>query len=143
MKSDRALRELGITRNRLKDYVKEGTIMVTKLDNGRYDYDDEDILRLSRSLRKVACYLLGDRLNPKYEIVSEYILNSDESNTSVTYYIDKEDETLSFSTMLNSIIYDKNIRKVILYDRDQIPMDFNVFMNLLNRANCSVIVINK
>ena len=143
MKSDRALRELGITRNRLKDYVKEGKIMVTKLDNGRYDYDDEDILKLSKSLRTVACYLLGDRLNPKYDSVSEYISNSDENSTTITYYIDSGDETLSFSTMLKSMVYDKSIRKVILYDKEQIPMNFDVFMNLANVANCRVIVINK
>lgn len=43
MKSHEVLEKLGITRVTLTKYVKEGTIKVTKMKNGRYDYDDDSV----------------------------------------------------------------------------------------------------
>ena len=39
------LRLLGITRQTLTKYVKNGTIRVEILPNGRYIYNDEDVYR--------------------------------------------------------------------------------------------------
>ena len=46
MKAKDVLRYLGISRVTLSDYVKQGKIRVTKLHNGRYEYNDEDIYKL-------------------------------------------------------------------------------------------------
>ena len=45
MKTKDVLRILGITRPTLTKYVKNGTIGVTELPNGRYDYNEEDVYK--------------------------------------------------------------------------------------------------
>jgi len=43
MKSKEVLNFLNISRVTLTKYVKNGTIKVTKLDNGYYDYDNDSV----------------------------------------------------------------------------------------------------
>lgn len=43
MKSKEVLKLLQITRPTLTKYVREGTIKVKKLPNGRYEYDNESV----------------------------------------------------------------------------------------------------
>ena len=43
MKSKEVLKILGVTRTTLTKYVKEGTIKVTKMKNGYYNYDDDSV----------------------------------------------------------------------------------------------------
>ena len=45
MKTKDVLRILGITRPTLTKYVKNGTIGVTELPNGRYDYNEQDVYK--------------------------------------------------------------------------------------------------
>jgi len=47
MKANEVLRILGITRQTLTRYVKEGKIRVKQLHNGRYDYNEEDVWKLA------------------------------------------------------------------------------------------------
>lgn len=46
MKSKEVLQLLGVSRVTLSKYVKNGTIKVTELDNGTYDYDQKSIFKL-------------------------------------------------------------------------------------------------
>ena len=45
MRAKETLELLHVHRVTLNRYVREGTIRVTKLANGRYDYNDEDVLK--------------------------------------------------------------------------------------------------
>lgn len=46
MKSSEVLKYLNVTRVTLSRYVKLGKIKVVKLDNGYYDYDQSDVLKI-------------------------------------------------------------------------------------------------
>jgi len=59
MKAAEVLRILRISRNTLSEYVKRGWIRVTKLPNGRYIYNDEDVWKLAaktKDERKTVIY---------------------------------------------------------------------------------------
>jgi predicted site-specific integrase-resolvase len=47
MKAKDALKTLGVTRQTLYNYAKDGTIKTSKNDKGRIDYNDEDVYRMS------------------------------------------------------------------------------------------------
>jgi predicted site-specific integrase-resolvase len=46
MKTKEVLNLLCITRQTLTKYVKNGTIRINILPNGRYDYNDEDVYKI-------------------------------------------------------------------------------------------------
>ena len=52
MKSKEVLKLLGVTRVTLCKYVKEGTIKVDSVNNGRYVYNDESVYRFIGMKRK-------------------------------------------------------------------------------------------
>ena len=45
MRAKETFELLQVHRVTLNRYVREGTIRVTKLSNGRYEYNDEDVLK--------------------------------------------------------------------------------------------------
>jgi len=46
LKADEVLKILRISRSTLSHYVRDGKLEVSKLPNGRYDYDDDSVYRL-------------------------------------------------------------------------------------------------
>jgi predicted site-specific integrase-resolvase len=77
MKANKVLEKLEISRKSLSNYVSQGKIRVTSLDNGFYDYNDSDVELLEKSMvtheNKVVIYFNGN----KYQ----YNLSSDKIET--------------------------------------------------------------
>ena len=64
MRSKEALSVLNVHRVTLNRYVREGKIRVTKLKNGRYEYNDDDVYsfvgrRVERHGTKIVSYSRG------------------------------------------------------------------------------------
>ena len=61
MKSKEVLKLLGITRVTLCKYVKNGTIKIDSVNNGRYIYNDESVYRFiglkKKKTEKIQCNL--------------------------------------------------------------------------------------
>lgn len=61
MKANKVLEKLEISRKSLSNYVSQGKIRVTVMDNGFYDYNDNDVESLEKSMvvhnNKVVIYL--------------------------------------------------------------------------------------
>ena len=63
MKAGKVLEKLQVTRKTLNGYVKSGKIRVRELGNGFYDYDEEDVARLTKDVpcrNKVVVYIGKD-----------------------------------------------------------------------------------
>ena len=71
MKSKEVLNFLKISRVTLTKYVKNGTIKVTKLDNGYYDYDEDSVFKIIKK---------DSRINVIYSRVSTYKQKTDLEN---------------------------------------------------------------
>lgn len=56
MKSEKVLKLLKCTRQTLSKYVKEGKIKINKLDNGYYEYCDENIYGLLSNYERQYCF---------------------------------------------------------------------------------------
>lgn len=63
MKAKQVLKLLNIHRVTLYNYVKSGTVSVTKLDNDTYDYDENSVFKLMKK---------DSRCNVLYARVSTY-----------------------------------------------------------------------
>lgn len=61
MRANKVLEKLEISRKSLSNYVSQGKIRVTVMDNGFYDYNDNDVESLEKSMvvhnNKVVIYL--------------------------------------------------------------------------------------
>ena len=75
MKAKKVLEKLEISRKSLSNYVAQGKIRVTTLENGFYDYNDNDVEQLERSMvsheNKVVIYLNGNKY--QYNLQDEKI----------------------------------------------------------------------
>ena len=76
MKSKEVLKILGVTRTTLTKYVKEGTIKVTKMKNGYYNYDDDSVyafigLKKKKHNSKIISYARVSTQNQKEQLKAQ------------------------------------------------------------------------
>ena len=142
MNAEQTLKKLGMNRTRLMNYVKRGEIKAVKTNN-RYDYNDEDVLRVAKQLRDVVCYYKGDFKDAPSGITN-YILkeSGNDSSKSAIFYIDKNYENQKFIDLMYLTLFNKSIRKIIVVNEKHVPMDFTVFKKLVDVVDCEVEVYN-
>ena len=151
MKAYNVLKILKITRPTLSSYVKKGKIKTTTNPNGFYDYDDDSVYNLiGVKNREVAVYgrvsthKQKDSLNTQINDIVSYA-NSNGYNVTKIYkdiasglHFDRKE----FKMLLNDVINHK-IKIVIISHKDRLSrISFDMWKELFNEFNCSIIVIN-
>ena len=66
MKANKVLEKLNISRKTLSSYVKQGKIKTRLLNNGFYDYNEDDIIKIERE-QTVKNRIIIFKNNKKFE----------------------------------------------------------------------------
>lgn len=154
MKTKDVLRILGITRPTLTKYVKNGTIGVTIMPNGRYDYNDEDVYRFLNKdcKRKTVIYARVSTKKQKKDLENQiemlkqfcfmngYVLGGIYSDIASGISFENRSD---FFTLLDEIIAGK-VDKVIITYKDRLSrVGFELFKHLFLRFNTQIIVLSE
>ena len=125
MKSKDVLRLLGVTRVTLTKYVKNGTIKVDSINNGRYIYNDESVYSFIGLKRKK---------QNKYNVIYSRV-----SNPPQKYLLEQEKRIINFCTSKGIEISKtfKDIKSGMNFDRKE----FNEMISEVVKGNIGSIVI--
>lgn len=143
---------LGVTNRTVCNYVKTGKIRFTKINNCRYDYNDEDVYRLAgKSIenRKVVTYSRVSLSKQKSDLESQtkrlydfaisngYVLDHQYSDVkSGMNFNDRKD----FNRLMTEIL-DNKIDTIIIENKDRLcRFGFDMFENLCKCFNTKIIV---
>lgn len=151
MKAKQVLKLLNISRGTLYNYVKDGKIKGTLLDNGYYDYDDQSVFSL---LKK------DDRFNVIYARVSSYkqkkelntqIINIRKFCTNNNYTISKVYSDISsgidldrpsFNNLIDDVISLK-IKTIYISNRDRLTrLSFKTLSHIFSKFHTNIVIIN-
>ena len=154
MKAKEVLSILRITRPTLTKYVKNGTIKVQVLPNGRYDYDEKSVYDfLNKNVdRKTVLYCRVSTQKQKLDLKNQEDLlkqfcfsNGIKINNvykDIASGIDFE-KRKDFFIMLDEIIAGKIDTVVITYKDRLSRIGFNLFTYLFQKYNCKIIIVSE
>lgn len=154
MKSCDVLRILGVTRPTLTKYVKNGTIHTTKLSNGRYEYNEEDVYKFlnKNCKRKTVIYARVSTKKQKKDLDNQinmlkqfcfdngYILHGIYSDIASGISFENRRD---FFKLLEEIINGKVERVIITYKDRLSRVGFELFHHLFLRFNTQIIVMSE
>lgn len=152
MKAKEVLKLLKITRPTLTSYVKNGKVLVNKLPNGFYDYDDDSVYK--------AAGLIEERSSAIYARVSTQKQKNDLQNQidTVMKYANNKGFRVSkvysdiasglaydrgqFLEMLNDVITHK-LKTVFVENKDRLTrVSFDMWKTLFANFGCELIAVN-
>lgn len=154
MKAKEVLSILRITRPTLTKYVKNGTIKVQVLPNGRYDYDEKSVYDfLNKNVdRKTVLYCRVSTQKQKQDLknqedlLKQFCFSNDIKINNVykdiASGIDFE-KRKDFFIMLDEIIAGKIDTVVITYKDRLSRIGFNLFTYLFQKYNCKIIIVSE
>lgn len=154
MKAKDVLNLLRISRPTLTKYVKSGIIKVTRLPNGRYDYDEEsvytflnkDIKRKTYIYARVSTAKQKPDLNNQIELLKQFCFTNGYVIAGVFSDIASGisfEKRKNFFTMLDDIIDGKVERVVITYKDRLSRVGFDLFYHLFRKYNCEIVVMSE
>lgn len=154
MRTKEVLRILHITRPTLTKYVKNKVIRVSKLPNGRYDYNEEDVYRFLNKdcKRKTVIYARVSTKKQKRDLENQinllkqfcfsngYCVNDIYSDIASGISFENR---LDFFKLLDEIIAGK-VDKVLITYKDRLSrVGFDLFKHLFLRFNTQIIVLSE
>lgn len=152
MKTKKVLNILQVTRQTLTRYVKEGKIRVKVMPNGFYDYNDEDVYRLtgldkpriSVIYSRVSTQKQKNDLDNQEKILVEYC-NSKGIEVSKSYKdiasglnFDRK----GFKEMFESVLRNEINTIYVTYKDRFSRVSFDLFERLFKEHGCEIIVLN-
>lgn len=154
MKSKEVLELLQITRPTLTKYVKNGTIKVNVMPNGRYDYDKDSVYKLFNKGVDRKTYIYARVSTPKQKsdlqnqidmlkqfcFSNGYTISKVFSDVASGISFEKRKD---FFIMLDDIISGKVERVVITYKDRLSRVGFELFFHLFKKYNCEIIVMSE
>ena len=151
MKSKEVLKFLNISRVSLCKYVKNGSIKVTKLDNGYYDYDDESVFKFAKKdvrynyiYARVSTYKQKNDLDNQINLLNNYCtLNNikiDNIFSEISSGIDFDRK--EFSKLLSDVLSYK-VNSIYISNKDRLSrLSFKTLENIFIKFGTSIVVIN-
>lgn len=152
MKANRVLKILNVSRPTLVKYVKDGTIRVTTLPNGTYDYNDEDVyLKSGRTKERVSVIYSRVSTSKKktdLENQEKALMNWCNANgikVSRSYKDVASGMNFNrkqFMAMLDDILEYK-VESVYITYKDRLSrISFEMFQKLFAEFGCRIVVVN-
>lgn len=151
MKSKEVLKFLNISRVSLCKYVKNGSIKVTKLDNGYYDYDDESVFKFAKKdvrynyiYARVSTYKQKNDLDNQINLLNNYCtLNNikiDNIFSEISSGIDLDRK--EFSKLLSDVLSYK-VNPIYISNKDRLSrLFFKTLENIFIKFGTSIVVVN-
>ena len=154
MKAKEVLSVLQITRPTLTKYVKNGSIKVTVMGNGRYDYDADSVYKMLNKEIERKTYLYARVTTSKekkdlarqssslqvFLIKNRYQVHGIYQDISSGISFEEREQ---FSLLFDEILSGKVCRVITMY-RDRITrIGFDFFSTVFKRYGCEIIVINE
>jgi len=151
MKSKEVLKFLNISRVSLCKYVKNGSIKVTKLDNGYYDYDDESVFKFAKKdvrynyiYARVSTYKQKNDLDNQINLLNNYCtLNNikiDNIFSEISSGIDFDRK--EFSKLLSDVLSYK-VNSIYISNKDRLSrLSFKTLENIFIKFGTSIVVVN-
>lgn len=154
LRSGEVLQLLQISRQTLGRYVKNGTIKVTELPNGRYDYDEQSVYQIFNKgvSRKTYIYARVSTAKQKKDLENQvlmlkqfcfsngYIINGVYSDVASGISFKKRK---NFFSMLDDIIAGKVERVVISYKDRLSRVGYDLFYYLFQKFHCEIVVMSE
>ena len=151
MKSKEVLNYLNISRVTLTKYVKNGTIKVTKLDNGYYDYDNESVFKFSKKdirynyiYARVSTYKQKNDLDNQIDFINNYCKNNNIKIKKIFSEISSgiNFDRKEFSLLLNDVLSYK-VNSIYISNKDRLSrLSFKTLENIFLKFGTKIIVIN-
>ena len=156
MKAKEVLKLLQITRVTLCHYVKNGKLIVHKLHNDHYDYDEESVYKLmNKSYRKEdtrqsVLYVRVSNPPRKYAEEQEKRLLNFCTSKGITIdktFLDIKSgmnfERLNFQKLIDEVL-NNQIKIVVVENKDRlIRFGFDLLKHIFKKYNCEIIVANE
>ncbi len=151
MKAKQVLKLLNIHRVTLYNYVKSGTVSVTKLDNGTYDYDENSVFKLMKKdsrfnvlYARVSTYKQKPDLNNQINKLKTYCKDNDiifdKIYSEISSGIDLD--RIQLSNLIDDVIQLK-IKNIYITHKDRLTrLSFKTLSNIFSKFNTNIIVIN-
>ena len=155
MKSKEVLKILGVTRTTLTKYVKEGTIKVTKMKNGYYNYDDDSVyafigLKKKKHNSKIISYARVSTQNQKEQLKAQ-------SNRIYEFCIskgivlDEQIEDIKSGMLFDRKGFDKlcqevirgNVEMIVIENKDRLMrFGYEMFEKFFRYFGTKILVLN-
>lgn len=154
MTSKEVLRLLGVTRQTLTKYVKQGVIKVTTLPNGRYNYDDESVYKFLNKDIKRKTYIYARVSTPsqkrdldnQIEMLKQFCFSNGYTIDGIYKDIASGisfQKRNDFFSLLDDVIAGKVCRVVISYKDRLSRVGFDLFYHLFLRFNCEIVAMSE
>lgn len=153
MKAGKVIETLNISRSTLYNYVVTNKIRVTKLENGRNDYSDEDVYRLANKNQdrisviysRVSTAKQKNDLQNQKEALANFCINAGipigQSFADIASGISFE-KRKEFFKMLDLILSYKVDKVVITYKDRLSRVGFELFKHLFAKFGTEIIVVS-
>jgi putative resolvase len=151
MKAKEVLKILNITRGTLYNYVKDGKIKGTLLDNGYYDYDENSVFAMLKKddrtnviYARVSGYKQKNDLNTQIKNIQKYCkinnITVDKIYSDISSGIDLD--RTSFNHLIDDVISLK-IKTVYISNRDRLTrLSFKTLNYIFSKFHTNIVVIN-
>lgn len=152
MKAKIVLKILNISRVTLSNYVKQKKIKVIKLDNGYYEYDNNDVFLLKgiKNRKTIAYCRVSTKkqkkdLEKQTEFILQYCINK---NITVDEIFKDIDSGMTLDRDNLSILLDMitsyQVETIVISDKDRLTRNgYKVFSDLCDKFFTKIIVINE
>lgn len=155
MKSKEVLKILGVTRTTLTKYVKEGTIKVTKMKNGYYNYDDDSVyafigLKKKKHNSKIISYARVSTQNQKEQLKAQSN-RIYESCISKGIMLDEQIEDIKSGMSFDRKGFDKlcqevirgNVEMIVIENKDRLMrFGYEMFEKFFKYFGTKILVLN-
>lgn len=155
MKSKEVLKILGVTRTTLTKYVKEGTIKVTKMKNGYYNYDDDSVyafigLKKKKHNSKIISYARVSTQNQKEQLKAQSN-RIYESCISKGIVLDEQIEDIKSGMSFDRKGFDKlcqevirgNVEIIVIENKDRLMrFGYEMFEKFFKYFGTKILVLN-
>ena len=154
MKANEVMKTLRISRSTLLNYRKVGKLRVTKLHNGHYDYNADDVYQLMNGdqqrmniiYSRVSTYKQKDDLKNQENLLKQFCLNQgltiNRSYKDISSGISFEDRKEFFELL--DLIMDYKVDKVIITYKDRLSrIGFDLFKTLFEKFGTEIVVVSE
>lgn len=154
MKAKEVLKILQISRVTLTKYVKEQIVKVRVLPNGRYDYDEESVYKLTSGGNERKTYIYArvfnqkDKkdLNNQIEALTQFCFSNGYKVQGI--YADiasgiNFDKRSELFYMLEDVV-NKKVKRIVIMHKDRLSrVSYELFKNLFEMFNTEIVVMSE